>query len=216
MLTLYLLGITTGGLLLLLALFGGGDSEGSVHGHDGDLDVDADIEVDDESCGERGLDGPDASGLGDLAAIAAAVFPLASVRFWSFFLAFGGLVGALMTWVSDLPPAGVGAMALFGGYATGIGVMRLLRWLDENQVSSSPGRSAWIGSNGTVVLPIARGARGRIRVQLENQMFDFDADTDEDRAFSPRESVVVYEVRDDGVALVTSTDASLAQKGPTP
>ena len=62
-----------------------------------------------------------------------------------------------------------------------------------------------IGIGGTVLLPIARGSLGRIRVRLENQLLDFDAETDDEAQLGVSEPVVVYDVRDDGVVLVTST-----------
>jgi hypothetical protein len=72
-----------------------------------------------------------------------------------------------------------------------------------------------VGVTGTVLLPIAQGSLGRIRVHLENQVLDFDADTDDEAAIEVSEPAVVYEMRDDGVVLVTSarTIQPLALKG---
>ncbi|MBX3188566.1 MAG: hypothetical protein KF819_16235 [Labilithrix sp.] len=189
MILLYLASAVTGGLLLLLSLAGG-------H-HD---DAEADVELEAEASPEIEL--------------MLEALPIASLRFWTFLLAFGGLTGALLTWLSGLGPIAVAATALAVGYAAGLGVTKLVRWLAADQISSTLARDACVGVSGTVVLPPGRGALGRIRVRLENQIIDFDAETEDEGVLEISDPVVVYDVRDDGVVLVTSTKATKGKDQP--
>ncbi|MBX3220712.1 MAG: hypothetical protein KF795_09345 [Labilithrix sp.] len=186
MLTLYLVGLIAGGLLLVLSLLAFGD------GDDGELESDADV----HEAGEHALG--DASDV----ALAMLVLPVGSLRFWTFFLAFGGLAGTLTT----LAGAGVVGSALsaaLAGYASGVGATGLVRWLGKTQVSSTIRRDACVGATGVVLLPVGRGTLGRVRVQLDEQMLDLDAVTDDERELAVGHPAVVYEMRDDGVVLVT-------------
>lgn len=191
MLTLYLVALVAGGLLLLVSLLSFGEAD------DGELDADPDVH---ESA---------ASGLAHASDVALAllVFPFASLRFWTFFLAFGGLAGTLTT----LAGIGVAYAALTAGlvgYAAGAAATGLVRWLGRTQVSSTLARDACVGATGVVLLPVARGALGRVRVQLDEQMLDLDAMTDDERDLAVGHAAVVYEMRDDGVALVTAARES--------
>ena len=193
MLVIYLVGLFAGGLLLVLS-FASGEEDDAVS-EDGSADVEAEAEAEGETASDQG----------SIASMTLAVLPIASLRFWTFFLAFGGLAGILLTWVSALAPAAVAVVAASIGYASGLGVTMIVRLLGRSQVSSTLKRTECIGIGGTVLLPIARGSLGRIRVRLENQLLDFDAETDDEAQLGVSEPVVVYDVRDDGVVLVTST-----------
>ncbi|MBX3217116.1 MAG: hypothetical protein KF850_34105 [Labilithrix sp.] len=184
MLTLYLVALVAGGLLLVVSLLSFGETD------DGEVDADPDAH-------ESGL-----AHASDVA-LALLVFPVASLRFWTFFLAFGGLAGTLTT----LAGVGVASAALTAGlvgYAAGAAATGVVRWLARTQVSSTLARDACVGATAVVVLPVARGTLGRVRVRLDEQMLDLDAMTDDERELAVGHAAVVYEMRDDGVALVTA------------
>jgi hypothetical protein len=198
----YLIALATGGLLLLLSFVGSGDGGADADGGDaadGATGADArEAEIESEG-------GADESGHAGGQVLS--ILPLESLRFWTFFLAFGGLAGTLLSTTSALGEAATGACAGVVGYGTGLGVTLLMRWLARSQVSSTLGSGAYVGSSGTVVLPLQPGARGRVRLELENQTVDLDAETD-DETLAASDPVFVYAVRGDGVVMV-----SLARAG---
>lgn len=208
MLTFYLIALAAGAVLLALSLLAGGD-------HDAGDDIDTDADPGGEAHPEGDPDGGVHGESGPRGSALAAV-PILSLRFWTFFLAFGGLAGGLLTWLGALGPILVAVCASAVGCASGIGAGQLLRWARRGQVSSTLGRDQCLGATGTVLLPIGRGSVGRVRVQLEDRVVDFDAETDDAALLEVAEPAVIYEVRDDGVVLVTSArNASLSNTSST-
>jgi membrane protein implicated in regulation of membrane protease activity len=198
--TLYLAGLATGGILLLFSLAGGADADA------GDADAELDAEGGEaEAEADDAHHGGSAHGRMALSALALTALPIRSLRFWTFFLAFGGLAGTLLSWLAPLGSLAVAILAAAVGYGAGVGATILLRWAQRDQVSSTLRPAQCVGASGTVLLPVAPGARGRIRVALEDQVVDFDAETEDEDSLDLAEPVVVYAVREDGVALVTST-----------
>jgi len=110
MLPVYLGALAFGGTLLVASLllgFGHHDADGAGHDHDKGHD--------------KGSDG-----FGWL--------PVASVRFWTFFLGFGGLAGTLLTYATGTAwPIVAGASAVVG-WASGVGVVAAMR-----RVKDGPG-----------------------------------------------------------------------------
>ncbi|MCW5836884.1 MAG: hypothetical protein KIS78_31110 [Labilithrix sp.] len=188
MLTLYLVGLVAGGLLLVVSLLSFGETD------DGELEADTDV----HEGGEGGV-----AHVSD-AALALLVLPVASLRFWTFLLTFGGLAGTLAT-LAGVGAVGAALTAGLVGYAAGVGATGLVRWLGKTQVSSTLSRDACVGATGVVLLPVGRETLGRVRVRLDEQMLDLDAVTDDERELAVGHTAVVYEMRDDGVVLVTGT-----------
>lgn len=195
----YLAGLFTGGLLLVLSLAGGGPADDVETEVAGNGDVETHVEVE----GDADVDADDGAHTGP-APWWASTLPVLSIRFWTFLLTFGGLAGLLLTAATPLGAGTVAALAAGVGYAAGIGVTALVRVLEREQITSTLAPAACVGASGVVVLPLARGERGRVRVALENHVIDFDAETDEE-ALALAEQVVIYAVRDDGVVLVSAT-----------
>ncbi len=215
MIGIYLAGLATGGGLLLFSIAAGGGDDGGdgpaeAHGAEAhsDLDSDVEVEVEVEADGGHDADEPghevESGSSMSLSALALTALPVASLRFWTFFLAFGGLTGTLLTWLSPLGAVATAILSALVGYVAGVGVSLFLRAIARDQVSSTVGLGTCVGASGVVVLPVVPGERGRVRVALENQMVDFDAETDDDLALAAEESVFIYAVRDDGVVLVSS------------
>jgi hypothetical protein len=186
MLTLYLVALGIGGTLLVASLVM--DHE---HEADADVDVDADVEADAEV--EAG--GVDAV-LGWL--------PLTSIRFWTFFLAFAGGTGALFTTLKLVDSAAVtGAIAGGVGWVTGYAAVAIIRRLRTQQTTSGLGSADCIGSAAVVTVAIGKGRTGKINVDIKGRRITLLAETEDDATFQARDRVVVYDVTDDGRAMVT-------------
>lgn len=212
-LSVYLIAMLVGGALIAVsALSGAGD-------HDSDLDHEADLDTDFDA-------GPDADG--DLEADGHAHFesdtadatdlhpsdvdglsawlPFASLRFWTFFSAFGGLTGSLLTALSALSPLGTAVASAFVGYAAGLLITRVIRSLRREVVSSGVRAQDFVGSQGQVLLPVSADAPGQVRVRIKNRDIDLLARTEDGAAIAANEPVLVYQVEEDGTLMVTRAD----------
>jgi hypothetical protein len=176
----YLVATLTGGALLVGALVMGGDDTDA----DGDGDHDGD-------------DGAESDGLLDV------WLPFASLRFWTFVFAFGGLTGTLLTWLDLAPAWAVALMSLVVGWISGAGVSWAIRRLRRDDVNSELRAGDFVGTSAKVLLPVARGRVGKVRFEMGGRSVDAIAQTEDDDELAPGGEVLVYEVREDGVVLVT-------------
>ncbi len=158
MTTLYLITLIVGGCLLLLSIFAGSD-------HELDHDVDADFDVDAD------IDGFDAG--------YDAWLPMGSLRFWTFFAAFFGLVGTVLTAVGGLGKWMTLAPSLGVGYLSGIVATKVLRTLTKQKVGKVVGGNDLVGTTGTLMLPAAPGEPGKIRMQHGGRILEELAYTDD-------------------------------------
>ena len=200
MLTFYLIALLVGGLLVAASLFSGGDADVDA---DVDVDADADADVDADADGDADAGHAQVAPAFDIDGLSAWM-PIRSVRFWTFFLAFGGLLGTLLTLFDLLPALPIAVISGAVGYASGIGISTVVRRLRTEDVSSGVSESDYVGATGTVLLPVAPGQVGKVRVELKGRAVDAAAVTDDPDALVERSEVLVYEVRDDGVLLVTA------------
>jgi membrane protein implicated in regulation of membrane protease activity len=217
-LTLYLIALIVGGGLVAISLFAGGhdhdadadaDADAGMDLHadaDADADVDADADADGDADASADAHGEahagEHHGAGGLSGLGA-ILPIASLRFWTFFLGFGGLTGTLLTLLGALDPLPAAIASLAVGYISGVSVTQIVRRLRKDDVSSSVTANDCVGTTGTVMLPVSRSSAGQIRVEVKGRIVDFIAETEDDAALEIAEPVLVYEVRDDGVVLVT-------------
>jgi membrane protein implicated in regulation of membrane protease activity len=202
MLTFYLIALLVGGLLVAASLFSGGDADVDAD-VDVDVDADADADVDADADGDADAGPAHVAPAFDVDGLSAWM-PIRSVRFWTFFLAFGGLLGTLLTLFDLLPALPIAVISGAVGYASGIGISTVVRRLRTEDVSSGVSESDYVGATGTVLLPVAPGQVGKVRVELKGRAVDAAAVTDDPDALAERSEVLVYEVRDDGVLLVTA------------
>jgi membrane protein implicated in regulation of membrane protease activity len=220
MLTAYLVCLLIGGTFIAgSALFGGqdhGDADSDLdHDVSGGLDHEVDAEAGaelDADHGEALVPVGEAHGTADTAPL---WLPFLSMRFWTFFLAFFGLTGTVLTglglWSSQLliAPASL-AMGLGSGY----GVSAVLGRLRRQTISSSLQEQDYIGATGRVLLPISRGQPGKVRLELQGRILDLIAETDDEQMLGARQEVLVYGM-ERGVAKVT--DSGLRRiSGPGP
>jgi membrane protein implicated in regulation of membrane protease activity len=189
--TLYLAALIFGlGInLLQFVLAGiGGDADADHGDLDAGGDVDADADVGDGDVVHPTGDGAHHSGDGGF-------LPLVlSLRFWTFGSLAFGIVGSLIHF-AGLAPAPVGlALAVAMGLASGLLASWVFRALTRSSSQSGALATDAVGQVGRVLVPVARGARGKIRIQLRGQTIDYLATTD-DEALDVGADVLVSEVR---------------------
>jgi len=185
MLELYLSFFAVGAALLVVTLFVG-------DGH-GDVDLDADADAD-----AGGGGGGDWLG---------AWLPIASLRFWIFFAAFGGLTGTLFDGLDLMDTdLAIGITAGVTGYVSGTVASRVIRHLRSQVVDSSVGVDDYLGEVGVVELPIGPEQLGTLRVKMKGRNLELSAVT-ESATLRKGDAAVVYKMRDDGTALVEPAPA---------
>jgi len=173
MLAIYLAATIVGVALVGASLIGG-------H-HDGDTPGDSEL-----SHGDHGT-----------------VSTLASLRFWSFLLAFGGITGLLLLLVAHTAPLVGGVISAAVGIGCGVTASVLVRRLSSVR-GGTVQTGALVGSIGHLLLPAARGVSSRVRLTIDHAIVDLIAVTDED--IPAREEVLIVEMKD-GVAHVTRNPA---------
>lgn len=160
--------IIGGGMLGASALMSGGDGD---HDHDADHDMDHGGHDHDHGDHDDGH-----IGTGD-----ALWMPILSLRFWTFFLAFFGLTGALLTGLSTLglvsgPWWVTLALALALGFGSGYGVSALIRSLKHERVNSEVVPEVdYVGKVGEVLLDVAPGDPGHVRLDVKGTSIDLPA-----------------------------------------
>jgi len=118
-----------------------------------------------------------------------------SLRFWTFtFLAFG-LSGSLIHYL-DLANAML-TLAVAAGLGLGAGLLASLtfRALSKAEANSGATDRDAVGQVGKVMIPLAKGARGKIRIELKGQTVDYVATTDDER-LEAGQMVMIEEMRD--------------------
>ena len=178
MFAIYLGALLFGGVLIAASAFGGADHGGDVHGGDAGGDADGD--------GGHG-DGHDESQ-------ASAWLSLFGLRFWSFGTAFFGLTGLVLRalgWPALAPVLGGGV-----GIAAGLGASATFRMLTRDVVGQVRDAGALVGREGKLLLPVARGQRGKLRLALPaGGDVDLLAESDEDEVLAAGTEVLIVEVR---------------------
>jgi membrane protein implicated in regulation of membrane protease activity len=145
------------------------------------------------------------------------VLPVTSLFFWTFFFAFFGLTGALM---SLLAPE-VGAL-LIAGLSVGVGMgvalvaARVLRGLRRVQVDSSVQLGDVVGRLGRVVVPVGPKQPGKVRVELKGRTVDLLAYGEDEQPLEPTHRVLVHDILEDGSVRVTSAEPPRGAEPPAP
>jgi membrane protein implicated in regulation of membrane protease activity len=163
-----------GGLLIVASLFGAG--------HDTDVHVD--------------LHADHGSGDGHDQSQASAWLSLFGLRFWSFAAAFFGLTGIIIHVIGG-PLLGIAGpfIAAGVGVAAGLGASTTFRALSRETVGQLRGAAALVGREGRLLLPVARGQRGKVRIAIPGGSdLDLVAESD-DVALEVGAEVLIVEVR---------------------
>jgi hypothetical protein len=199
MFALYVTSLVIGGGLLLLSLLFGGEA-GEVDGLDG-----------------GGLEG---SEVGEGAAEGGSLgraLPLASLFFWTFFLAFFGLTGVLLsTLARETGTLLTGGLSVGVGLSAGLIASRVLRGLGRAEVDSVVRPADVVGRLGRVVVPVGRSQPGKVRVELKGRTVDLLAYGDAVVPLAPAHRVFVHDVLEDGSVRVVSAEEPRGLQPPVP
>ncbi|MCH8148178.1 MAG: hypothetical protein IH987_09345 [Planctomycetes bacterium] len=172
---LYWICMIVGGSLLafsMLGAFGGhADADFDVDAAGG-LDVEADVEVDvDVDAGEIDVDvaaGADAhfdSGYTDAASLTAWL----SIRFVVYFTAVFGVLGVVLTYLSDNSPTTTAGVAALGGLLVGQGVHQLFRKLKRSSSNSATTDADYTDKIGRVSATITHPRKGEIAISVRSR-----------------------------------------------
>jgi len=177
---IYLGSLLFGGLLIAASAFGGADHGAELH-----------------SGGDAGHGG------GHDQNQAPAWISLFGLRFWSFGSMFFGITGLVLRaigWSALAPLVSTGV-----GVAAGLGASATFRRLTGETVGQVRDAGALVGREGRLLLPVARGQRGKVRLRLPGGG-DLDLLAESDEALASGAEVLIVEVRGN-VALVARAPA---------
>jgi membrane protein implicated in regulation of membrane protease activity len=129
--------------------------------------------------------------------------PITSLRFWIFLLAFGGGAGyALEQLGSSATVAAIGAAGV--GWTSGVLAVAVIRSLTKKSVSSAVAEAELVGATGELVLPVAPGKPGKVRIEIKGRAEDYVANVVDDSGELPTGTqVLVVAEGDQGSLLVT-------------
>jgi membrane protein implicated in regulation of membrane protease activity len=199
---LYLFALVVGLGVLVAQLVLGGKEAGDA-ATDGGADASAESGSSSEPHGhaEHAAAGAGLEGLASLTAL------FASTRFWIFALLAFGLSGSLLHYVAESGRLLTALAALGLGLVSGLGAAVAFRVLAASSGAPVAGLGQAVGRVGRVLVPLAPGERGKIRIELQGQSVDVIARA-EGEALARGDAVVVEEV-DGDVALVSRAPEEL-------
>jgi membrane protein implicated in regulation of membrane protease activity len=185
MLAAYLISAIVGGVLVTLSIVAGADGH-DAGGHGGDI----------------GDDGGAEAAQGGLLDGLSSWLPIASLRFWTFFVAFFGLTGTAMTVLATAGPLPVAVAATAVGYASGILLTRTMSRLQRTSSNSSLAEADLVGATAQVLLPIGAGRTGKVRLHVKDRSVDLLAETEEEPEIAAGEQVLVIATPVEGHVVV--------------
>ncbi len=179
LITLYWICLIVGGGLLVISTFlggdhhAGGDMDMDVGGDidlGGDVDVGGDLSVDAHVDADVGMD-PDVStdGGGELNIEQAHAMSLASwfsIRFLTYFMAAFGVVGVVLTHMSEFGSGATAAWAVLAGLVVGQCVHQIMRGLSRNSGNSALGPKDYINKLARVTVTITYPRKGEVAVPV--------------------------------------------------
>ncbi|MGB0715338.1 MAG: hypothetical protein ACPGXK_05635 [Phycisphaerae bacterium] len=160
--------VAGGGLLMFSLVFGGSGADADTGGldldFDGDVDFDiGDVEIDaDAVAGAEGLDG--LAGHGDSLFAFSTWF---STRFLVNFAAAFGIVGVLLSTLSDMQSWWVFGWSMASGIVTGQIVHQTSRYLQRTSGNSQAKTTDYINRPGRVTIGIQSGRMGEVAVNVK-------------------------------------------------
>jgi membrane protein implicated in regulation of membrane protease activity len=173
---LYLAALVIGGGVLALQLLLGGDSDS------------------DAGAGEVHADTGDGHDTGHAHGEAGFLPIFLSMRFWIYGLLGFGMVGAILHYLelagSLTTPLVAGAVGLLAGFIASW----TFRVLARADTSSGAEATDVVGQVGRVLIPCARGSKGKVRIELRGQTLDLIATTD-DEELTSGSPVLIEEIR---------------------
>ncbi len=173
---LYLFGLIVGGVLLGASLLLGGHGEAE-HGDGG---------------GDHGEGGLSKELAGEGAGADFLLWRFKSVRFWTFFLAFFGLVGLALDGFGLLPASWMTLATAVGmGSLAGFGATEAVRRLSADTSGHAADVDDYVGKSVRVIVPVRTGGTGKVRLQLKGSSVDVLAEGVEGDFEAQEEAIIV-------------------------
>lgn len=198
MFTIYVAFLVFGGLLLGASVFLGGEDAA------GELDAATDLEL-----GEASVDAGESLDIQDnqldLSGADSVLWPLRTMRFWTFFAAFCGLTGITLE-ILGLPTQLAAAIAIAIGTGTGGFASWTLRKLGQIQSGQASDGNDYIGKQAQVLVPVRPGRTGKIRVQVRGQTLDMLAIGDGTQSLATHDRVMIIEMQGTRARIVPYED----------
>lgn len=154
--------IVGGGLLVISTVFAGGNADVGVEG-DVSVDVDADVDISPEAPGDAAV------GPGHEITSGLSLASWFSIHFLVYFFAMFGLIGTVLSYLSDLGSTAALALALIGGIVAGQGAHQLLRYLRRSSGNSEASRRDFTNKLARVTVAIAPARKGEVAVQARGR-----------------------------------------------
>lgn len=125
-----------------------------------------------------------------------------SLRFWIYFLAFGGATGLLLRWLAGVGEPIAAIVAAIVGLTAAVATRFLIKKAIGPQASGMVVPEDFVGRTAAVVVPFGKATSGKVRVRVRDAEIDLIARTDDGREIAANDEVLIVEIRD-GSALVT-------------
>ncbi len=154
--------IVGGGLLVISTLFGG-DSDA---GLDVEVDVDFDADIDFDADLDADIDG-DALGAAGEHASWLSLSNWFSMQFMVYFAAACGLVGTVLTFLTDMSELAVAAWAVLGGLVIGQGAHQALNSLRRSSGNTQALKHDFLRKIARVTLAVRPPQRGEVAVHVK-------------------------------------------------
>lgn len=200
MMTAYLACLGFGGVLTVASLVtGSGDGA-------------SDAQADAASLSSEGGDGAHVHHGGSHLSVG--VLPFLSLRFWIFSITFFGLTGTGLTGLGAGGAAIVGGIASFFGLGAGYTASRVLQSLARTPVGLLGDASTHVGREGTLLLPLSREQRTKVRLSIGGITTDLVAETESEEKLPAGANVLVVAIRGT-VALVEPVPGRSSLSGGT-
>jgi hypothetical protein len=168
------------------------------HGHDL-----ADAPGGPGDAGGTSSDGPAVAAHGHTAGEAgSALAAVLSLRFWIFAVTFFGLTGLCLTGLGgDRARALAPLLAAPVGLGAGFVASRVLVVLGARSVGAVAASSTYVGREASLLLPVSRTQRGKLRLRVGATEVDLLAETDDEGELPMGASVLIVSVRGRGVVV---------------
>ena len=197
MLSAYIVCLLAGGIVLGASMLGGHDSDAG-----GDADAAAGVDGGGDAGGDSGADAH-AEHDGHSHHEWVGRGPFLSLRFWTWAATFFGLTGLVLTLTGSSASTAL-LWAVAAGVGTGWGASYVLAKLTKTAVGVLPEASSHIGCEGRLLLPLAPGQRGKVRLRVGGTDLDLVAESEGREALPVGASVWVVGLRGTHVVVESS------------
>jgi|SRR5687768_266878 len=137
--------------------------------------------------------------------------PFLSLRFWTFFAACFGITGLLLTFMSSASSTAIAVIAAATGLVAGVATHGIMRRMRDAESDSGVKVEHLVGREGRVLVGVAPGNEGKIRVDVKGELVDLTAFTDENVPLIPGDRALVVSI-ENGRANVVSYTAMIEEK----